>query len=117
MKVLEASKPAGPLGKEYALGFVTAIKRGNTIESDARNLKEALVAWQQRRGEECRKLDLMITADESQHGHILEYIETVINHDDFIAEFKKQLVIGMTLINPQGQVCQEFKFGVAGPSV
>jgi hypothetical protein len=117
MKVLEASKAVGPLGKEYALGFITAIQGDNTIESEVRNLKEALMAWQQRRGKECRKLDLVITADESGHGHILEYIEAVLNYDDFIAEFKKQLVIGMTLVNLQGKACQEFRFGGAERSI
>ena len=41
----------------------------------------------------------------------MEYIEMVLNYDDFISAFKKQVAIDLTLINSQGKVCKEFKLG------
>lgn len=111
---MEASKGKGPLGPEFALGIFSTIVGTNSIESEARHIKEALVNWQQRRGTQCKRLDLVFTVDESQHSRILEYIEMVLNYDEFISEFKKQLAIDLTLINLQGKVCKEFKFGQRG---
>lgn len=110
MKIFEASKNVDG-GKEYALGVVSVMRGGDTIESEAPKIKEALVGWHQRHGKECRKLDLIFTADEAQHPHILEYIEAVLNFDDFIAEFKKQLIVGLTFITPTGKLCKEFTLG------
>src|SRR4051794_16427988 len=76
---------------EYGMGFSVTFQPGETIQSEFRHIKEALVNWQHSRAESCHNLMLAFTADEARHQEIIDYVQWAVQNEEFLSAFLAKL--------------------------
>jgi hypothetical protein len=103
VKVIEASKGSWPF-KKYALGIVVAFEYGQTLSTEWRQIKEALVNWQGSRARACKSLMLTFEAEPELWPNIRESVQRNGQEEGFIAPFFTQLdEVTLALITPDGE--------------
>ena|SRR5688572_13299212 len=110
VKVLEASKGSWPF-KKYALGIVVAFEYGQTLSTEWRHIKEALVNWQGRRAKACKSLMLTFEAEPELWPRVRESVQRNGQEEAFIAPFFLQLdEVTLALITPDGAQHDEIQY-------
>ena len=102
VKVTEASKGSWPF-KTYALGIVVAFQYGETLSTEWRHIKEALVNWQGSRARACKSLMLTFEAEADLWPQIRVSVQRNGQEEAFIAPFFTQLEdVTLALVTPDG---------------
>jgi len=107
VKVLEASKGLWPF-KKYALAIVVAFGYGETLSTEWRRIKEALVNWQGSRAKACKSVMLTFEADQELWPQITDSVKCNGQEEAFIAPFFSQLdEVTLALVTPDGDQHEE----------
>jgi hypothetical protein len=107
VKVLEASKGLWPF-KKYALGIAIAFGYGDTLSSEWRRIKEALVNWQGSRAKACKSVMLTFEAEQGLWTQITDSVKSNGQEEAFIAPFFSQLdEVTLALVTPDGDQHEE----------
>jgi hypothetical protein len=110
VKVIEASKGSWPF-KKYALGIVVAFEYGQTLSTEWRQIKEALVNWQGNRARACRSLTLTFEAEPEIWPNIRDSVQRNGQEEAFIAPFFTQLdEVTLALVTPDGEQHEEIQY-------
>ena len=86
------------------MGISVTFQTGETIESEFRHIKGALVNWQRSRGEACRNLMVAFTADQARHEEIINYVRWAVQTEEFLNPFFARLgKLQFCVLTPDGK--------------
>ena len=110
VKVLEASKGLWPF-KKYALAVVVGFDYGETLSSEWRHIKEALVNWHGSRAKACKSVMLTFEAEHEVWPQITDSVKRNGQEEAFIAPFFTKLdEVTVTLVTPDGDQHEEAQY-------
>jgi hypothetical protein len=111
MQVMEYAKKAGFFSKKYALSVVSAPKSQDEFMQEFRHVKEALVAWERKRGRSRESVMFVFTSDVQNHQWIRDLMENIYQNEATLSPMLKALNVTVALLNPSGTPAAEYTLG------
>ena len=114
MRVLEYAKKTGIFSKKYALSVVSAPKSQDEFMQEFRQIKEALVAWERKRGGSRESVMFVFTSDVQNHPWIRDLMDNIYRNEATLGPMLKALKVTVALLNPAGTPAAEYTLGQPG---